>query len=83
VGDIRAQTEQAIRNLQTILKAEGADLRNLVKVTLYITDMRHYEAIAEVRQRFFPGDLPASTMVEVSKLGHPDLLIEIEGIAVL
>jgi 2-iminobutanoate/2-iminopropanoate deaminase len=82
-GDIRAQTEQVIQNLRAILRAQGGDLGNLVKLTIYTTDMRHFEAIAEVRRRHFTGDLPASTMVEVSKLTQPDLMIEIEGIAVL
>ena len=83
VGDIRAQTEQVIKNLRTILRSEGADLENLVKVTVYTTDMRFFDAIAEVRRRYFTGNLPASTIVEVSKLAQPDLLIEIEGVAVL
>jgi 2-iminobutanoate/2-iminopropanoate deaminase len=83
VGDIRAQTEQVIKNIRTILRAEGADLQNLVKVTVFTTDIRHFEAISEVRRRYFPDHLPASTMVEVSKLAQPDLLIEIEGVAVV
>jgi len=83
VGDIRAQTEQVILNMQKILRAEGGDLRNLVKVTVFVTDMRHFDAISEVRRRYFTGDLPASTIVEVNKLAQPDLLIEIEGVAVL
>ena len=83
VGDIRAQTEQVIKNLRTILRAEGGDLENLVKVTVFTTDMRFFDAISEVRRRYFTGNLPASTMVEVSKLAQPDLLIEIEGVAVL
>jgi 2-iminobutanoate/2-iminopropanoate deaminase len=83
VGDIRAQTEQVILNIQKILRAEGADLENLVKVTVFVTDMRHFDAISEVRRRYFTGDLPASTIVEVSKLAQPDLMIEIEGVAVI
>jgi enamine deaminase RidA (YjgF/YER057c/UK114 family) len=83
VGDIRAQTEQVIKNMRTILRAEGADLENLVKVTVFTTDMRYFDAISEVRRRHFTGNLPASTIVEVSKLAQPDLLIEIEGVAVL
>ena len=82
VGDVRAQTEQVIRNIRTILRAEGADLQNLVKVTVFTTDIRYFDAISEVRRRYFPDHLPASTMVEVSKLAQPDLLIEIEGVAV-
>ena len=83
VGDIRAQTEQVILNMRQILRAEGGDLQNLVKVTVFVTDMRHFDAISEVRRRYFAGDLPASTIVEVSKLAQPDLMIEIEGVAVL
>ena len=83
VGDIRAQTAQVIENMRTILRAEGGDLRNLVQVRVYTTDMRHFDAISEVRRRYFIDDLPASTIVEVSKLAQPDLLIEIEGVAVL
>ena len=83
VGDIRAQTAQVIENMRTILRTEGADLENLVKVTVYTTDIRYFDAISEVRRRYFTGNLPASTMVEVSKLAQPDLLIEIEGVAVL
>jgi enamine deaminase RidA (YjgF/YER057c/UK114 family) len=45
--------------------------------------MRYFDAISEVRRRYFTGDLPASTIVEVSKLAQPDLMIEIEGVAVL
>ena len=83
VGDIRAQTEQVIKNIRTILRAEGGDLDNLVKVTVFTTDMRYFDAISEVRRDYFRGHLPASTIVEVSKLSQPDLLIEIEGVAVL
>ncbi len=66
VGDIRAQTEQVILNMQKILRAEGGDLQNLVKVTVFVTDMRHFDAISEVRRRYFAGDLPASTIVPPS-----------------
>jgi 2-iminobutanoate/2-iminopropanoate deaminase len=83
VGDIRAQTAKVIENIRTILRAEGGDLRNLVKVTVYTTDMRYFDAIAEVRRRYFTDDLPTSTIVEVSKLAQPDLLIEIEAVAAL
>ena len=82
-GDIRAQTEQVIKNMQTILRAEGAELSNLVKLLVFVTDMRNFDAISEVRKRYFTGDLPTSTIVEVNHLSQPDLLIEIEGVAVL
>jgi len=83
VGDIRVQTEQVIKNMQTILRAEGAELSNLVKLLVFVTDMRNFDAISAVRKRYFTGDLPTSTIVEVNHLSQPDLLIEIEGVAVL
>jgi 2-iminobutanoate/2-iminopropanoate deaminase len=83
VGDIRAQTAKVIENIRTILRAEGGDLRNLVKLTVFTTDMRYFDAIVEVRRRYFTDDLPASTIVEVNKLAQPDLLIEIEAVAAL
>ena len=64
-------------------RAEGGDLHNLVKVTVYTTDMRYFDAISEVRRRYFTSDLPTSTIVEVARLAQPDLLIEIESVAVL
>jgi 2-iminobutanoate/2-iminopropanoate deaminase len=82
-GDIKAQTEQVIENIRTILRAEGADLTNLVKLLVFVTDMRYFDAVTEVRRRYFTGDLPVSTIVEVNHLSQPDLLIEIEGVAVL
>ncbi|MBM4441657.1 MAG: RidA family protein [Candidatus Rokubacteria bacterium] len=83
VGDIRVQTAKVIENIRTILRAEGGDLANLVKMTVYTTDMRFFDVISEVRRRYFASDLPTSTIVEVAKLAQPDLLIEIESIAVL
>jgi len=82
-GDIRAQTAQALENLKKALAAEGADLSQVAKVTVYLTDMGHRQAVAEVRTAYFGKDLPASTLVAVKSLAHPDFLIEIEAIAVL
>jgi len=81
-GDPRAQTAQALENIKAILQANGASMEDVVKVTVFVTDMRYFEEIAEVRMRYFPKNGPASTLVEVSKLALPDLLIEIEAVAV-
>jgi 2-iminobutanoate/2-iminopropanoate deaminase len=85
IGDIAAQTEQVMKNLQVALRAEGAELCDLVKVTVYTTDLRYAPEIDKVRLRFFVerDKLPASTLLEVSKLAHPDYLVEIDGIAVI
>jgi len=82
-GDIEAQTEQVLRNLQCVLESAGACLDDVVKVTVYLRNMEQRHAVAEVRQRFFRDNLPASTLVEVNKLAHEDWLIEMEAIAVI
>ena len=82
-GDVRVQAGQALENLKKVLAAEGATLSQVAKVTVYLTDMAHRQAVAEVRTSHFGKDLPASTLVEVKALAHPDFLIEIEAIAVL
>lgn len=81
-GDIRAQTRKAIENLNAILLEGGATLRDVVKVTMFITDMSKADLAREVRMEYFAESPPASTGIEVKALAHPDLLIEIEAIAV-
>jgi reactive intermediate/imine deaminase len=81
VGDIRAQTRQVLENLKTILATANATLDDVVRVVVYIRDMNHFKDIHEVRQQYFTNRRPASTMVEVSRLVHPDMLIEIEATA--
>ena len=82
-GDIKAQAQQTLKNLQRALEAEGADLSHVTKVTVYLTDMAHRQQVAQVRTTAFGEWLPASTLVEVKALAHPDFMIEIEAIAVL
>jgi 2-iminobutanoate/2-iminopropanoate deaminase len=82
-GDIEAQTDQVLMNVRTALQAVGGDLTDIVKVTVFITDMALYDDIHRVRRRYFAPPYPASSMVEVSALIDPRLLIEIEAIAVI
>jgi len=82
-GDIRAQTRQCIENLKAVLEAGGATLGNVVKVTVFVTDMEHLKAVHEVRAEYFKEKYPASTLVEVSRLTDQDCMIEIEAIAVI
>jgi reactive intermediate/imine deaminase len=83
LNDIRAQTRQAFENLAAVLEAAGASMRDVVKTTVFITDMRHREGYSEVRQQFYTSDPPASTLVQVVALAEPGALIEIEAIAVV
>lgn len=82
-GDPAAQTVQTLENIKAIVTANGATMDDIVKVTVYVTDMKHFDRIAEVRSRYFPKNGPASVIVEVSRLALPDLLVEIEAVAVV
>lgn len=80
-GDVQAQAVQTLENIRTILAAHGATMDDVVKVTVYVTDMKFLDEIAGIRTRYFPKDGPASVIVEVGKLALPELLIEIEAVA--
>lgn len=82
-GDMAAQTRQTIENIRLLLAAEGANLDDVVKVTMYVTDMSQADAARAVREEYFTTFPPASTGVEVKGLADPDLLIEIDAIAVV
>jgi 2-iminobutanoate/2-iminopropanoate deaminase len=77
-NDVGAQTEFVFDLIATILKGEGAALRDVVKANIYVTDMSHYHVVAAIRNRYFTVDPPATTFVEVSKLAREGLLVEIE-----
>ena len=81
VGDLRAQAVQVLENIRAILRANGADMEDVVNVTVYVTDIRAFHDIADIRLRYFPKDGPASAIVEVSALALPELLIEISAVA--
>ena len=82
-GDMRAQARQVFQNLQQVLLAAGGDLKDLMKITTYITRIEEFPAVAEARSAVFQGELPASTLIVVKSLFHPDFLIEVEGIAAI
>ena len=82
-GDVAAQAEQVLRNIQAVLAAAGAGFADVVKVVLYLRDIDDRPAINPVRQRFFGAHRPASTLIEVSRLAHPDALLEIDAVAYL
>ena len=80
-GDVRAQARQTFENLRGVLQAAGGDLSSLMKITTYITRLEDFPAVAEARSAVFSGELPASTLIVVTSLFHPDFLIEVEGVA--
>jgi 2-iminobutanoate/2-iminopropanoate deaminase len=82
-GDMKAQAEQVFRNLQAALTAAGATFKDVVKMNTYITDMDKAPAVREVRAKYFADTTPASTLVQVVHLARPELMLEIEVIAVV
>jgi len=80
-GDIKAQTRRVLENVKTILGAAGAGLRDIVKLNSYITVASLYREFSEVRSEIFGDHRPASTVVVVSALAFPGLMVEIEAIA--
>lgn len=82
-GDFAAQTTQVFENLKLALAAVGATFENVVKVNTYVTDMSQLQTLREIRGRYYGKFAPASTLVEIRRLAHPDLMIEIEAVAVV
>ena len=82
-GDsMEGQARAVLEKIRSLLVAAGSSLGDVVKVTIYVTDISRRAEIGKVRSEFFPGVKPCSTLVEVSSLVTPDLLIEIDAVAV-
>jgi len=82
-GDFKAQARQVFGAVKALVEAGGGTLANVVKINTYVTDVRYRADFREIREEFFGDKGPASTMVEVSSLAHPDYLIEVEAIAIV
>ena len=80
-GGFEAQTVKTFENIKLTLEAAGASLKDVVKMTVYVTDMNNIIKFREIRARYFSPPMPVSTGVEVSRLILPELLVEIEVIA--
>jgi len=78
--DVASQTRQTIANLRAILEAGGSSLDRLVKTTVFLADMRTFDAMNEVYTELIPEPRPGRSTVE-ARLARPELLVEIEGIA--
>lgn len=80
-GDIDAQISQTFVNIDKVLAAGGSSRDRIVKVTIYLTDMAHFPRIVDARKKYFSPPYPADTIVEVSALALPELMVEIDVIA--
>ena len=81
--DVVAQTRQVFESMEAILAAAGCGFEDVVKVTIFLTDIDDRPAINPVRQEVFGGVRPASTLVEVTRLAVPGARVEIEAVAIV
>ena len=82
VGDVTLQTEYIIKKIEHTLVEAGFSLKDVVRTRIFMTDISLWEEVAKVHSYLFEDVMPASTLIEVSKLIDPDLLIEIEATAI-
>lgn len=81
--DVYAQARQTLHNIEKALAEAGASLRDVVRTRIYLTDIERWEEAARAHAEVFREVKPAATMVEVSRLADPKMLVEIEAVAVL
>lgn len=83
VGDPYEQTKHALAKIEAVLVKAGATLHDVVRTRMFVTDISKWEEVGRAHGEFFGGIRPVTTMVEVSALIHPDLMVEIEATAIV
>jgi 2-iminobutanoate/2-iminopropanoate deaminase len=82
-GDFEGQARQVFKSIKAHVEAGGGKMSNVVKLNMYLTDIRYRADLIPIRQEFFGKKLPAATLITTPALAHPDWLIEVEAIAVI
>ena len=83
VGDAAGQTRQVLENMKKVIEGVGGRMEDVVKTTVFITDIKNREEIGRVRKEFFNENPPANTLLVVSSLAAPEFLVEIEAVVPL